>query len=265
MKSWEHEDDAAAIESKRKEFVSKVIVCRNCAEELSEGQTFCPYCGAAQNDVAEAQRPTSTAANAADTSTALQRVESEDTDRWVEEAAARRSAPPASFSTFERRDGEMRGSRLKLFLAIGIASAVLVAGLAYLVTRPRAQSTDPRLADALRPGSPEFEQYRERLVLEFDADQNAMTHERALGDVVVTMEPVVRNFTGRVVTGLELRATGLDLSNQVIKERTFVVIPDRQPPLEPNRTTTPMLRFEGVKKDNIPASLKVEITGFKLR
>jgi hypothetical protein len=241
-----------------------VIACRNCAEELSEGQTFCPFCGAAQNNAPGAPRAT---ADAPHTSTALQRVDSDDdNDRWAEEAAAtRRTAPPASFSTFEQRDDGAKGSRRKLFLAIGLASAVLVAGLAYLVTRPRAQNADPRLEGALRAGSPEFEQYRERLILEFDADQNAMTHERALGDVVVTMEPVVRNFTGRVVTGLELRATGLDLSNQVVKERTFVVIPDRQPPLEPNRTTTPTLRFEGVKKDNVPTSLKVEITGFKLR
>ena len=152
-----------------------------------------------------------------------------------------------------------------MFVVVALVSAVLVAGLIWLATRPKAQSADPRLEGAIRPGSPEFAQFGDRLLLEFDADQNAFKAPRPLGDVVITMQPTVRNFTGRTINGLELRATALDLAGQTIKERTVIIIPERQAELGPNKTMTPTILLEGIKSDNEPASLKMEITGVRFK
>jgi hypothetical protein len=152
-----------------------------------------------------------------------------------------------------------------MFVVVALASAVLVAGLIWLATRPSARSAEPRLAGAIRPGSSEFAQFGDRLILEFDPDQNATKAPRPLGDVVITMQPTVRNFTGRTINGLEVRAWALDLSGQTIKERTIILIPERQAELGANKTMSPTILLEGIKSDNEPANLKMEITGVKFK
>ncbi len=237
------------------------MVCNNCGEELDAGQTFCPFCGNSQGLERTQDTRTQTAT---ETSTALQHIGNSE-GLSPATAGNLERAQTASFSSFEKSKDEADTTRRKMFIIIALASAVLVAGLIWLATRPRVQNADPRLEGAIRPGSTEFAQFADRLILEFDADQNAVTSERAIGDVVITMLPTVRNFTGRTINGLELRAVGFDLSKQIIKERHFIVIPSRQPTLETNRTMMPSLTFEGIKKDNVPASLKVEITGVKFK
>lgn len=232
-----------------------MTVCSNCGAELSHaGQTFCPFCGAAQGSAQAADAP-------ADSTTALERVAASERNR----PAAAVATEATSFPSFEKSRDERDHTRRAMFIAVALASAVLVAGLIWLATRPRVQSLEPRLAGAIRPGSAEFAQFSDRLVLEFDADQNALRSERPLGDVVITMQPTVRNFTGRTINGLEIHARALDLAGQPVKERTVILIPDRQPVLEPNKTMTPTLMLEGIKKDNEPASLKMEITGVKFK
>ncbi len=168
-------------------------------------------------------------------------------------------------SGFERSKDEGDKSRRTIFIAVAIVSAVLVGGLAWWATRPSAQPAEPRLEGALRPGSPEFEQARDRLVIEFNPDEHAFVNERALGDIVITLRPTIRNFTGRTVSGLELRAIALDLANQPIKVRTVIPVPNQQGQLEPNKTFSPSILLEGIAKENRPANLKLELTGVKFK
>lgn len=164
-------------------------------------------------------------------------------------------------SQTEKSAAERDTSRRTIFIVVAVASALLVAGLVYLATRPRAQTVEPRLEGAVRPGSPEFDQLRDKLLVEFVADDDAGQSERALGDVVIRMNPTVRNFTGRTVTGLELKATGYDISKQPVKSRTVV----RQVTIEPNKALVVPITFDGIQKDNVPASLAVELTGVRFQ
>lgn len=166
----------------------------------------------------------------------------------------------------EKNAAETDSSRRTIFIIVAIGSAILVAGLIYLATRPSTRSAgDPRLQGAIRPDSPEFANLRDRLVVDFNADQDATQAERSLGDVVIAMAPTVRNFTGRTITGLELHATAHDINGNVVKERYSIPVPARQAELEPNKTLTVPIQMEGFKKENIPASLKVELSGVKFK
>jgi hypothetical protein len=165
----------------------------------------------------------------------------------------------------EKSVEEKDTTRRTIFIIVALGSALLVAGLVYLATRPATRTGEQRLQGALRPDSKEFEPFRERLLVEFNADEDATQSERPLGDVVIRMEPVVRNFTGRTINGLELHAVGLDLSGNVVKERYVVAVPTSQPELATNKTLDVPIIFEGIKKDNVPASLKVELSGVRFK
>ncbi|HEX5709643.1 MAG TPA: zinc-ribbon domain-containing protein [Pyrinomonadaceae bacterium] len=249
-----------------------MILCSNCGKEIEEGQNFCPYCAAPTAVGGGTKAAEASGATRVAEGSGLEVARGERSP-FLDESDLEppRAVPLASFG-----DAATTGDRAqrKLFVVVGVASVALIALIALvLATGPgrawlssiggRAQPDS--LANALRPGNPEFEQYREQVFLDFDADEDAVQQARPLGDVILRLKPTVRNFTGRTINGLEVRAAGYDLDGQVVKERTFVLIPKRQSTLEPNKTMTTELMIEGVRPDNIPASLKVEVTGVTFR
>jgi hypothetical protein len=157
-------------------------------------------------------------------------------------------------AAFGERKKEADKSRLVIYAAVAVVALLLVGGLAYLASRPSVRPGEERLEGAIRPGAPDFPEGK--LIVDFEPDENATLGANALGNYVVTMKPTVRNFTGRVVNGLEFRAAGLDLKGQTIRERTFVW----QQEIEPNKVEVVSfsMNFPG---DNQPASLKLDLTG----
>jgi hypothetical protein len=207
-----------------------VIRCQSCGREFEEGLAFCPHCGKPAAVEAAGQSD-----GAAEQSNVV--------------------AVPA----FGRRREETDGSRRVIFIAVAVVAALLVAGLAYWASRPSAAPGEERLEGAVRAGSPDFPG-ADKLVVEFNPDENAVIGANALGNYVVTLKPVVRNFTGRAVSGLEFRAAGMDVNGKVIRERTFA----RDVDVEPNRITSPSLGLN-FPPDNRPAQLKLELTGVRFR
>ncbi len=200
------------------------MLCQHCGQEVEDGRAFCPHCGKAVGAGGEGPE------------------------------ARRVSAPVPGFGVGGKEEADK--SRRAIFIAVALASAVLVAGLVWLSMRPSTQTGEPRLANALRPGTPEFEQIRERLVVEFNPDEDASIGPTAIGPYSVSMKPTVRNFTGRTVSGLEFHAAGLDLDKQAIRQRTFVW----QQEIEPNKVVAIPFSLN-FPQDNRPASLKLELTG----
>ena len=225
-----------------------MIRCPNCGRDVEEGVAFCPHCG---KPVAGEYETGGTMASPARVSSA----------RDLDEARPSRAAPSnvVALSAFERSKEEGDKSRRIIFIAVGLFAALLVAGLAYWATRPAAAPGEERLEGAVRPGSPDFPG-ADKLVVEFNPDENAVIGANALGNYVVTLKPTVRNFTGRAVGGLEFRAAGMDSRGAVIRERTFA----REVEIEPNRIASPSLGLN-FPPDNRPAQLKLELTGVRFK
>jgi hypothetical protein len=124
------------------------------------------------------------------------------------------------------------------------------------------EQQEQQLGPMLRAGSPEFEKYREKIVLDQPEADEAT---RAIGDIVMTLRTTVRNFTGRTLNGLEIYAAVVDLEGKPIKERTVTVIPDRRPELENNQTMPIQVMLEGMSKDAVRANIKMQVTGIRFK
>src|SRR5215204_3148798 len=205
-----------------------MIRCERCGGEVEEGRGFCPQCG----------KPLTV--NAQPLTTPV-------------------SAPsPVPMASFGERRVERDKSHLVIYAGVAVLALLLVGGLAYLATRPTQKPGEERLANAVRSGEPDFP--GNKLVVDFDPDENATIGPNALGNYVVTMKPTVRNFTGRTVNGLEFHASGLDLKGNVIRERSYV----NEGEIETNKTASPTIGLN-FPSDSRPAQLKLELTGVRFK
>jgi hypothetical protein len=156
---------------------------------------------------------------------------------------------------------EPDSTRKTIFIVVGLASAVLIALLVYLATRPAAPAREPHLDNAIRADSPEFAQWRSRIAVDFIADEDAFESTRAVGDIVMTMRPKIRNFTGRTLTGLELKVSVVDLDGKPVRERTVIAIPNvaaGATELENNKVLVVPIMMEGFKQTDVRANIKLD-------
>ena len=120
----------------------------------------------------------------------------------------------------------------------------------------------PSAPQLTRAGAADFEKYRDLIKIdEVDATESA----RPIGDIVMTLFGTVRNFTGRTINGLEIRAAVVDLEGKPVKERTLIVIPTQQAELENNQTAKVRALLEGFSKNDTRANIKMEVTGFSFK
>lgn len=150
-----------------------------------------------------------------------------------------------------------------LIIVVAVIAAVLIGGFFYLLLRKSvAPATQATLQGAIRPGSADWEKYIKLIALD---DPEADEAKRALGDTVMTLQTTVRNFTGRTITGLEMRGSVVDHDGKPVKQRTVVLIPGRQAELEPLKTMRSSILIDGFTDSDDRANIKMEVTGFTLR
>lgn len=159
---------------------------------------------------------------------------------------------------------EASESNRTLIIVVAVAAAVLIALFFYVLMRAGAggPATDRTLQGAIREGSPQFSEYQSKIFLD---EPEATEAKRALGDIVMTLQTTVRNVTGKTLNGLEIRAAVVDYTGQPVKQRTVIVIPDRQPELAPNKTMQVPVMLEGMSDADARANIKMEVVGFKFK
>lgn len=156
-------------------------------------------------------------------------------------------------------------SRRNIVIVVAIVAAIVIAGLFYVLMRAGRNAggdVPTRLADAIHPGSPEWDKYSKLMALdEPEADEAG----RALGDIVMTLRTTVRNFTGRTITGLEIRAAVVDHQGNAVRERYVVFVPTKVPELGPNKTLPVSVLLDGMTETTDRANIKMEVSAFKLK
>ncbi|HJZ80379.1 MAG TPA: hypothetical protein VKD91_08535 [Pyrinomonadaceae bacterium] len=150
-----------------------------------------------------------------------------------------------------------------LVIVVAVIATVAIGGLFYVLMRKSAApSPPPTLQGAIRPGTPDWDKYSKLIARD---DPEADEAKRALGDTVMTLHTTIRNFTGKTITGLEVRGSVVDSDGKPVKERTLVVIPGRQPELDPLKTMKVSILIDGFTDEDNRANIKMEVTGFTLR
>ena len=162
-------------------------------------------------------------------------------------------------STLERQIPDEDNSRRKVIIIVALVAAIIIAIFFYFLMRASSSvRVEPTLAGAIRAGSPEFDQYQSKIALD---PPEATEYKQALGGIVMDLYTNVRNFTGRTLTGLEVKGMVVDHQGQPVNQRTVVVIPTRQAELEPNRGVLVQVRLEGMTDQDDRANIKMEVTG----
>lgn len=169
-------------------------------------------------------------------------------------------------STTEREVAEKDGARRIILIAVGLVSLLLVGVLIYIARSPsKSGGGPPQLEGALRAGSPDFDKYKSLITV--DAPE-ATESPRPLGDIVMELTTTVRNFTGKTLNGLEMRAAVVDLQGNHVKERNVIVIPNAAKgitELEHNKTMPVRIKIEGMKKEDDRANIKMEVTAIRFK
>lgn len=163
------------------------------------------------------------------------------------------------------RDISDAKSRRNIVIVVAVVAAIVIAGVFYLLMRAgRNAGADvpTRLADAIHPGSPDWDKYSKLIALdEPEADEAG----RALGDIVMTLRTTVRNFSGRTITGLEIRAAVVDHQGNAVRERYVVFVPTKVPELGPNKTLPVSVLLDGMTETTDRANIKMEVSAFKIK
>jgi hypothetical protein len=166
-------------------------------------------------------------------------------------------------SDTEKRVEADSSARRPIIIGVAVVAAIAIAILFYVLMRATGGGTrEPKLEGAIRPGSPEWDQYRPKIVLD---EPEADEAKRALGDIVMSLHTTVRNFTGRTLNGLEITGAVVDHQDKPVKSRTVVVIPGRQPELENNKTIYVTVVLDGMTDKDDRAKIKMDVTAFRFR
>jgi hypothetical protein len=115
-----------------------------------------------------------------------------------------------------------------------------------------------RLEGALRTGHWEFEQYRDRIVIE---QPQALAAAHTTDDLALELMASVRNDTGRVIKWLEVRGTVVDPHGGTMSERVAVVIPAQQTAIEPNEAIKARVMLAGFNPEALHGGVRLEVTG----
>lgn len=150
--------------------------------------------------------------------------------------------------------------------ALGVA--VLVVAVAVLVVWKIQPSTEEQkeiaLEGAVREGSPEFAEITKKIIIENVPDK---TWESPLGTGYLMMNIAgrIKNYSGRIVSGLEIKTSVLDISGNPVKEKTVLVIPIQQAELAPGEVMDVVVRIDGFSKDDDRARIRWKVTAIKFK
>lgn len=149
------------------------------------------------------------------------------------------------FDSKSEKETEQKRSYLLMVLG-GVGALLLAVVVIFLGSRsPRppqnaaSSQTLPggqqaKLEGAVRPGSPEFDSYKDKITLE---KIDIPVSSNMLGMTRFAVNSRLTNKGDRVITGVELTANAYDLENKLVAQNTSLPIPRaRTEPLKPGES-----------------------------
>jgi len=157
------------------------------------------------------------------------------------------------------KEPDLRWPIVLIAAFVTMAIALLVATMHFVVSKPPVNRSSQRQFEwMLQPGQSDFDQFRQQIDIE-----QLMGNEKLhpFNNLVVELTAVVRNQTGRTISGLEMRGAIVNTENSIVRERTVAVIPLQQTALESNEAINVRILLEGIDRDSDRARPVLEVTG----
>jgi len=164
------------------------------------------------------------------------------------------------FDKEEKKKGINKG-----LLIGGLVGLVLIA-IVVLIAMQRPSMDDQKaavLADALREGSPEFQEITKDIIIGTDADKTRQSPNTLNGRITMWITGNIRNKGNRTLNGLEVNAAVIDQFNGVVKEKRVLVIPTQRELLGPGETIPITLSIDGFTKDDDRANIRWKVTAIR--
>jgi hypothetical protein len=152
----------------------------------------------------------------------------------------------------------------KKFIGTLVVAGLLFIGTTgfYSTCTSRQVAQQQQLEGAVREGTPEFEALTKKIVIQTD-ENNTMQSPTGMGTITMFIRGKIRNFTGKTLTGLEIRTTVIDQLEKPVKEKTLIVVPNQQEKLESNQTMPVSVMIEGFSKDDDRAMIRWKVTAIR--
>jgi hypothetical protein len=150
-----------------------------------------------------------------------------------------------------------------LLVGIIVGLVLVAAFVGVLMLRPSmADQKAAVLADAIRPGHPEFEQLANDILI--NTGDDTVESPNAFGHISMYIAAQVRNKGTRTFNGLELNVAVIDQQSQVVRDKTVLVVPTQRPELGPDETIRVTLEISGFQPKDDRANIRWTVTGIRL-
>ena len=160
---------------------------------------------------------------------------------------------------------EKRGVNKVMLAAVAVAALIVAVAVGLLTLLPDgSQQKQQEMEGAFLEGSPEFESYTNQLIVTTDFNRTSES-PLALGTIQMSIHGDIRNKGTRVINGLEVKVSVVDLKNQVVKEKKMMVVPNQAPTLSPNETIKVFVSLGGFTKEDDRANVRWKVTAIRFQ
>jgi len=158
---------------------------------------------------------------------------------------------------------EKRGVNKVLVGALLVAAAIVAGGIWLLTFQPTLEEQkQQQLVGAYLEGSPEFEGYTNNLVI--STDMNRTTESPlGLGTIQMSIHGDIRNRGDKIINGLEVKVSVVDVKNKVLKEKKKMVVPNQTEKLLPGETIHVFVPMDGFSKADDRANVRWKVSAIR--
>jgi hypothetical protein len=163
---------------------------------------------------------------------------------------------------FEQNE-EKRGVNKGLIIG-GVIGIIVIAVLSWLVLmKPPVEEQKAKVLEgAVHEDSPEFPALTKDIIIATDRD--TVESPNAFGTISMFIKGNIYNKGKKVIDGLEVNVAVVDQFNKVLKEKRSLVVPTKQPTLNPGETIAVNLTIDGFDKNDDRANIRWKVTAIRL-
>jgi hypothetical protein len=163
-------------------------------------------------------------------------------------------------------DAGVEQDRSRGLLVVGAIAALMLAILIIALVMARSAG-DREIENMVRAGSPEFDAYKDKVVVEVDPE-GKMVYPNMIGMWQLQAKAKLSNLGDRELLGVEVIGKMIDHEDKVIAQAVKLPIPRAQPgPLKPGESTTIWVKVDAPRKitEDDVKDITVELRGLRFQ